>query len=200
MISVPGLFFMGLWVEKWKSDFLQFKTPEQFNRYQKYEQADILSNDTYINLLESLVKEQKIDGGMLINIIADKHDILSEYVLGHENSEVDYLGERLLDWARRIYNVQIGKNPFWSIRQLEHQLELDIEVTPSNIQKFKSEEYFGNEFDWYQFDLAPNNNSSGNAETIETPMLQQKASPNTFTTPAKLDTRHAQTTVVGIGG
>lgn len=143
-----------------ESEYLQFKVPEQFNRYQKYEQADILCDKKYINLLESLATEQKIDGGKLIQIIANKHYLLSEYILGKENQEVDFIAERLLDWAKRIYNVNIEKNPFWNNCQLEHQFDLEIEESDNQIKRFKAEEYFGNELEWHQFDLTPKSNSN----------------------------------------
>ena len=136
-----------------ESEYLYFKAPEQFNRYQKYQQADILCNKEYINLLECLAMEKKLDGGILIQIISNKHYLLSEYVLGKENQEVDSIGERLLDWARRIYKVDIEKNPYWNNCQLEHQFEMEIDGSQDTPQLFKAEEYFGNECDWFQFDI-----------------------------------------------
>lgn len=149
-----------------ESDFLLFKLPEQFNKYQRYEQADILSNAPYINLLEQLVKEQKLDGGILLNIISNKNYILSEYILGEENLQVDFIGTQLLDWAQRVYNVNIGTNPHWSNQNLEYQFGLELEGHSSHPHQFRGEEYFGSELDWYQFDKTDNQNEANGENTI----------------------------------
>lgn len=147
-----------------ESALLQFQMPPNANRYQMFEQADILCNKEYINLLETLTKEKKVDGGVLCNIIAASQYSLSEYILNELVPIVDQLGQNLLNWARRIYNVNIGANPYWLDQQLEYQFDVDFSDL-NKLQKLKVKEYPGTQIDWYQFDLQsieqqanPNNN------------------------------------------
>jgi hypothetical protein len=149
-----------------ESEILQFRMPPQTAPQQQLEQADLLSNKPYLDILEILVKEQKIDGGILLHLIADEDIRFSEQILGEVNAEIDAIGERLLEWAGKIYSIHIGKNPFWSNEQLEYQFDLSIDLSANSEEILSAEEYFGDDLDWYQFDKAPQNSLFTTAETV----------------------------------
>jgi len=155
-----------------ESELLQFKLPLQIERQQQYEQADILSNKPYLNILERLVKEKKVDGRMLLHIIAKKDTLLSDHILGETNAEIDAIGERLLEWAKRIYNINIEENPFWSNNQLEYQFDLSIGWSATSNQTLRAKEYNGDELDWYQFDKQPPSSQSDTLETVHNEVFE----------------------------
>lgn len=150
-----------------ESELLQFKMPPPSEPQQQLEQADLLSNKPYLDILDVLSKEKKLDGGILLHLIADTDVRLSEQILGELNEEVDAIGERLLEWAGKIYNIHIDEDPFWSNQQLEYQFDLSIEWSNNSDQKLGATAYFGDELDWYQFDKVPPEDLFTTAETVD---------------------------------
>ncbi|MEZ4684677.1 MAG: hypothetical protein R3B47_00965 [Bacteroidia bacterium] len=142
------------------STFLQFRLPDQVNKYQRYAHADILSNEAYIELVQKCIGAKRIDGGALTNIISNPNYRLSEFVLGYPDDRIDLIGDRLLDWAQRIYSVQIGQNPCWIPAQLEYQFKIDIASESSDSLTLQSDEYAGKGIEWYQFDYKSKDDAS----------------------------------------
>ena len=152
-----------------QSPFLSFKEPADFNPYQRFENADLLADEEYRNILSVLIQEKNIDGSLLIDIIAADHLSLSTYVLGEQQLEIDTLGGQLLDWVRRTYHIKKKKNPYWSSLHLEHQFEVamsDAVTRPSLVAK----EYLGDGLDWYQFDW----NGTVNADSTNTNEVEEQ--------------------------
>ena len=139
-----------------RSQRLHFQQLLQNTDDQKIEQSDLLSDEPYLNIILALSNESIIDGGILIDIIADEQYVLSEYILGYKDESIDTIGQQLLVWANRIYNLKIGESKGWHTSHLEHQFELDIPSGEGGIKKLKAEEFFGDALDWHQFDFSKN--------------------------------------------
>lgn len=134
-----------------KSPLLAFKAPAGVTLQERVEHVGLLAEEEYLNMLSVLMQEEVIDGGALLDVITVDQLSLSAYVLGEKQVEVDLLGEQLLAWAQRIYQVKKGNNPYWSTARLAYNFEMatsDSAASPG----LTTQDYSGGGLDWYQFD------------------------------------------------
>lgn len=151
------------------SDLLQFRLPPQEEKEQQYEHADVFSNEAYQITLAAFEQGNLIDGGLLIDLIADEEVSLSERILGQIDEQVDDLGNNLLGWAGRIYSIKIGKSKSWHSAHLEHQFKVGIPVSEAENIELEAKEFYGGDLDWYQFNyLQGKNIESDSGDTVET--------------------------------
>lgn len=133
---------------------LFFDVIEGETKNQKFKNAAFLSNEPLINILTTARNKQVIDGEKLLNLIITKPS-LSQAILGTNtpNTEVDKLGQRLLAWVKKVYNLQLKENEAWNTARMEHQFELITNIEEGKQHALVAEEYLGRDMDWYHFDV-----------------------------------------------
>lgn len=138
-------------INKFKaSDKYQFKLPDTNDAKAKYQNAELLTNREYMELLETIKLGQLIDGGQLYD----------DYIKGTRISKmIDTQGEKTTDlnkllasfvaWFEKQYTQpKDDTKDGWEAKRLEYKFELsrgDADLV--------AEEYYHGHLDWYAFDL-----------------------------------------------
>lgn len=152
---------------------LQFRAPRDQNPEERYENAALISNEGYMQLITAVARGRMIDGGYLYLYLKDNEDHFASDFLFDRDDTVDALGNQFVAWFERVYGQKDVQKRAWHPSHLEYQFDCTAPAGGASPKLLKAEEYFGGRLDWYSFDYdKPENSHEDLNKELETTFLK----------------------------
>ena len=149
---------------------LQFKIPTLEPDQEWEEQANILTQESNIQMLHTAIRLKRLDGGALYTKL--KSGSKASTYLAEANPEVDEVGDRFVAWFDRTYSQPASpETDAWEPNRLEYQFGYSARQKDGRWKPLEASEYHGRQLGWYSSDFH-GEMSTANAEHVP---LESKA-------------------------
>lgn len=133
---------------------LHFRPPRDQESLEKYDNAQQLSKEKFIQMIHAVANGRMIDGGFLYLYLKQSKTNFASDFLDQRDDVVDQLGKDYITWFEQLYGPLNLDNPSWKDPHLEYQFDCSVASTSSQPRVFTAKEYSGGHLDWYSFDYA----------------------------------------------
>lgn len=139
--------------EEFQSDKrLHFRAPRDQEPDEQYENAELICNENYMQLITAVARGRMIDGGYLYLYLKDQDDHFASDFMFDRDDTVDQLGDQFVAWFERVYGQKNVQKSAWHASHLEYQFDCTAPAPGNNPKLLRAEEYQGGRLDWYSFD------------------------------------------------
>ncbi|MEL7122946.1 MAG: hypothetical protein AAFO07_26090 [Bacteroidota bacterium] len=140
---------------KSEEDYL-FQSIPDGDFLEKYDNAYLLNNEALIRFLEAARFGKMLDGKSILDALEGTNT--ASGLIGQNDLAIDQVGVDFINWFKMRYsqpdNVEVDG---WKPERLEYQCALAAPEKEDRKTYLAAEEYFQGRLDWYNFDIAEEN-------------------------------------------